>query len=112
MQESGATGSYSAAVTFGRKANYLLPATETHNTTHSEESEETKNLPNMDKTPQAVQIIRLRPTEPVSSSTPFGDTNIPEPENDVILMSVEHHYFFSHTPGVGSSHHAKTIARG
>ena len=36
----------------------------------------------MDRTPQAVQIIRLRPTEPVSSSTPFGDTNIPEPEND------------------------------
>ena len=36
----------------------------------------------MDRRPHATQMIRLSPTEPVSSSTPLGETNIPEPATE------------------------------
>lgn len=33
----------------------------------------------MERMPHAAQMMRLRPTEPVSSRSPLGDTKIPEP---------------------------------
>jgi hypothetical protein len=38
------------------------------------------NLPNNERTPQDIQIIKLTPTEPVLTSKPDGDTNIPDPK--------------------------------
>jgi len=37
------------------------------------------NLPNKDKRPQASHTIKLTPTEPVRTSSPDGDTKIPDP---------------------------------
>ena len=37
------------------------------------------NLPNKESRPQAIQIKKLTPTEPVLTSNPDGDTNIPDP---------------------------------
>lgn len=36
-------------------------------------------LPNNESKPQASHIIKLTPTEPVRTSRPEGDTNIPDP---------------------------------
>lgn len=36
-------------------------------------------LPSRESTPQASQIIKLTPTEPVRTSKPEGDTKIPDP---------------------------------
>ena len=36
-------------------------------------------IPSIESIPHAAQMMRLRPADPVSSSTPFGDTKIPEP---------------------------------
>ena len=38
------------------------------------------NLPSKAMTPHKVHTIRLRPTEPLLCSTPFGEIKIPEPE--------------------------------
>lgn len=37
--------------------------------------------PNSESKPQASQIMKLTPTEPVRTSKPEGDTNIPDPVN-------------------------------
>ena len=37
------------------------------------------NLPSVDRTPQPIHTTRHIPTDPVRSSTPFGDTKIPDP---------------------------------
>ena len=37
------------------------------------------NLPSNDNSPQAIQMTRLTPTEPVLMSKPLGETNIPDP---------------------------------
>ena len=37
-------------------------------------------LPSVDKIPQAAQMTKLNPTDPVPSRTPFGEINTPEPE--------------------------------
>ena len=37
------------------------------------------NLPSKEIRPEPIHTIRLIPTEPDRSSTPFGDTNIPLP---------------------------------
>ena len=51
-----------------------------------------KYLPNIDSMPHADQMMRLRPTDPTSSSTPFGDTKIPEPEvNRNIVTTTQSH---------------------
>lgn len=39
------------------------------------------NLPSNDSRPQASHIQKLIPTEPVLTSKPDGDTNIPDPVN-------------------------------
>jgi len=38
-----------------------------------------KNSPNSETTPQANHTIKLIPTDPVRTSKPDGETNIPEP---------------------------------
>lgn len=38
-------------------------------------------LPNKDNTPHAIHITKLIPVDPVLSSSPDGETKIPEPEN-------------------------------
>lgn len=37
------------------------------------------NLPNKERIPHAIQMMKLIPTEPVLTSKPLGETNIPEP---------------------------------
>jgi len=41
--------------------------------------EDINKLPNNDISPEPVHIIKLIPTEPDLSRTPFGDTKIPLP---------------------------------
>ena len=40
--------------------------------------------------PLEPQIMRLRPTEPVPSSTPFGDIKIPDPEKLYKSLTLYH----------------------
>lgn len=42
------------------------------------------SLPKSDRSPQASQIQKLIPTDPVLISNPDGDTNIPEPLSNKI----------------------------
>lgn len=37
-------------------------------------------LPRVERSPQAAQMTRLNPTDPVPSNTPLGEMNTPEPE--------------------------------
>jgi hypothetical protein len=37
-------------------------------------------LPSNERSPHAIQITKLMPTEPVLTSKPLGDTKIPEPK--------------------------------
>ena len=39
-----------------------------------------RNLPNKERIPHAIQMMKLIPTEPVLTSKPLGETNIPEPD--------------------------------
>lgn len=42
----------------------------------------TQYSPNSEITPQENQMIKLSPMDPVLTSKPEGETNIPEPENE------------------------------
>lgn len=37
------------------------------------------NSPSNERRPQAIQMMKLMPTEPVLTSNPLGDTKIPDP---------------------------------
>lgn len=48
------------------------------------------NLPNKESNPQASHIQKLIPTDPVLTSKPDGDTNIPDPEN--VSIEIENNW--------------------
>lgn len=37
-------------------------------------------IPSNERTPHAIQMTKLIPTDPVRTNKPDGDTNIPDPE--------------------------------
>jgi hypothetical protein len=39
-----------------------------------------RNIPSKETNPHATHIMRQRPTDCVPRKTPFGETNIPEPD--------------------------------
>lgn len=55
------------------------------------------NLPSSESKPQASHMIKLTPTEPVLTSRPEGDTNIPDPaieQNENVEMLLTRLYFW------------------
>lgn len=58
--------------------------------------------PNSESKPQASQIMKLTPTEPVRTSKPEGDTNIPDPVNRNRIKT-EWEFESSHCFAIGKS---------
>lgn len=46
------------------------------------------NSPNRDSIPLETHTIRLKPTDPVSVKTPFGEMNIPDPEKGIYQVFI------------------------
>lgn len=44
-------------------------------------------LPSRESRPHAIQMMKLMPTEPVRSKSPEGDTKIPEPSTEQLIIS-------------------------
>jgi hypothetical protein len=53
-----------------------------------------KNEPTKETTPHATQITKHKPIDCVSRRTPFGETNIPEPINKILIMLKKIMYLF------------------
>lgn len=49
------------------------------------------NLPSNDSSPHDIQMMKLMPTEPVRSSSPEGETNIPDPANNYLFVAIVVH---------------------